>query len=105
MNELPMTHTDPYSFEALDAEYSRLCTLRDTVEVKVKPMREKLARAAAEAEAPRVAAMRVADELDAAFARELGAPKGKGKHEFIRLKNRLGAVAKLRQQIKDKTGR
>lgn len=102
MSDLPMTLTDPYSLDALDEAYEKLCTQRDAIDAKVAPLRKKLEAAAADAEAERVRAMAVAGELDAAFAKELGVPAGKGKHEFIKLKNRLGVIAKMRQNLKDK---
>jgi hypothetical protein len=99
---VPTTLSDPYSFAALDAEYKRLCVQRDAIEAKAAPLRARLAAAAKEAETYRVKAMAVAAELDAVFAAELYTGAGLGKRAFIALKNRLGSIAKLRQQMKDK---
>lgn len=101
---LPTTFDDPYSFEALDHEYVKLCAQRDDIAEKAKPLKAKLDEAAKVAEVHRVAAMKVADELDALYASELGTEAGKGKHAFIKLKNRLGFIAKSRQAAKDKRG-
>ena len=40
-----MTERDPYSPEALRAEYARACAERDAIEAKVKPIRARLAAA------------------------------------------------------------
>lgn len=101
---VPSTFTDPYSYEALDHEYTRLCAQRDAIAEKAKPLKAKLTEAAKVAEVHRVASMEVAGELDALYASELGVEAGKGKHEFIKLKNRIGTIATLRQKQKDKRG-
>jgi hypothetical protein len=75
---------DPYSDDNLRAEYVRLCQVRDEREDRIKPIRAKLAGAADEAEHYRVAAMKVAEELQAARG-----------PDWFELKKRIGVLARL----------
>jgi len=79
------TANDPYSMEALRAEYERACAERDATLKRVAPLQEFATTTANEAEAARVRSMQAKQALIDA----------RGGPAWFELKHRIGRLAKL----------
>lgn len=79
-----MNATTPITRESLRARYDAACEERDAIEARIAPLREELRKAADKAEEYRVAAMKVAAELDQA----------RGGKKWFELKREIGWLAK-----------
>lgn len=77
--------SEVFSIDAVRVRYKEACAERDAIEKKVAPLRSKLTKAAEEAEAYRVKAMKVAEELNAA----------RGGASWFVLKKEIGRLAKV----------